>query len=319
MRTAALALGLLAPAAILAAQATPGPKATLRSILTEISRGGFSNETDAFDRLVAFRAAFYPKRPDLLPQIDEGFIKILEQENRQSRAENNLYWKELQAAGPGNLGSAKRVTSPDEGAFLGNAIWAVASLHDPRAIPVLLEDIETGAGAQDAIAAWGDRVVAPLLALQRSASIGDTVCVPTPPDACLASLHASALLAMTRMAAPVIFRALSPAHQARIRETIVRAVRSVPLDTKYPGAAASERGAGLQGAGLLGDRSLEPLLLRTARKAANAGARQTAVAALGELRDPALRPALQAIAASDPDPVVRGTAQIALKKLGAGQ
>lgn len=298
-------------------RAQQNPSAELSSILAEINAGGLHNEMDAFNLLIAFRSTELPQHPDLLPQINLGFIKILSWVNADANRRAAQPRKPAPRPAPG--APLPPDTDGIEGTFLGNAIGAVVGLHDPRAIPALLDDIETGNMATEALAGFGNAAVAPLLSRLKAQTAGTTVCLVDISAPCVADLHASALRALTQMAPPPVFAKLCPSNQTLIRGLIIGAMGSMPLNVRHGGDRAMRQATGIQGAGLLGDRSLEPTLLRLARGALNPMIRMTAVVSLSDLRDPALRPALQKIAQSDPDPNVRAAALAALKKPGSGQ
>lgn len=298
-------LAALTVVALLSASPMAGvpqaPETRLEAIMRSIAAGGLQNEIEAFDRLEAFRVSEGARRADLGSRVNLGFIKLLGWVNAYYRQDQALPSQPPSDRGKGEEGDSAL------GEFLGNAIGAVAGLHDPRGIPALLDDIETGNMATEALAAFGDRVVPALMERLTAGSPGTVVCTVAAADLCVKGMHSGALRALTQMAAPATYATLSSSNRARIRQLIVDVIRrGSPMD----------RVTALQGAGLLGDTSLEPLILRAARSGANASVRMYAVITLGDLRDQGLRSALQQIAAMDPDANVREAAQIALGKLG---
>lgn len=305
----AVLLALAWPAAASAPHVQAGAQAQIPSIMAEIKVGGLANEEDAFNRLISLRDTNRPAPPQVSTAIHRGLIEILHWENHNSVLESQAFWEATAKADASRSRQVSPTAAPGEGAFLGNCIEAVASLHDPNAIPELLDDIETGGMATQAIASFGDRVVPALRHRLTAKSSGSTVCVNANPQSCLKMLHASTLRALTQMASPPTFKGLRRQNQSFLRSLIAEKIKT---------GSDLEESIALNGARLLRDPDLIPLIVQSSH-AQNAGVRFAAVMALGKMGDPALRPVLKKIEATDKDESVRALAREFLVRPGHGQ
>ncbi|HVA63547.1 MAG TPA: HEAT repeat domain-containing protein [Terriglobales bacterium] len=300
-----LSLGVLA-----AGQAPRTLRTQLDGILAQASSGGLDQRMAAFDRLVAFRDAQGATHPELIPAIHGGFVALLRWENGNEGQENARFLKRLERAGPGREASVGPEGDPAEGDFLGNLIQVVAATRDPRSLPVLLDDIETGAGATGAIAQFGEPVVPLLLARLESESPGSVVCLDPVPAACVAELHQGAFIALMRMTKPDIRSSLSASTVSRLQGLITLTLSEQRgLDTI----------SAIQAARSWREPAFEPLLVAIAEHSTNWALRMSAVIPLAGYPNPGIRRLIAQIATHDSQREVRDAARAALQQRGGGR
>jgi hypothetical protein len=145
----------------------------------------------------------------------------------------------------------KHFSTEEFGNYVATLIWAVGALHDPRAVPALLGQINSGNGATQALASLGMASFPAVLRLADSRG-------PTSSTAWLT--RCSALATLAKMAESNNRARLNPRSVAVLESTLEEAAR----DPDY-----GARVEGIRGLGALGDPGQLPLLRSVGRKFAN--------------------------------------------------
>jgi hypothetical protein len=283
----------------------------------------------AFYELLRLRAAELKSHPELGSAFNLALIQGLAAENEFEREGN----AEL-AAKSGRGRGAARSDHPDsaEGNYFGDIIFAVAGLHDPRALPVLLDDIQTGNGAMAAVAGFGRAAFAPLEALLHSDGPGTAVCLIPRADLCTTDEHMAALHTLTIIARLPAYRTLEPAQASKLEHDLLAAARVGPFakdETRdflkaIPPARrlryvddSATRAMAVRGLASIGGRANESVVINHALYDPSPGVRRAAVSGMQQWRRSATEALLHRILNTDPDPSVRDQARAALKALDA--
>lgn len=242
----------------------------------------------------------------MLPEINGGFISLLKWANAKENEQDQAEWALESARRPHPGGD------PALASFVGNLIGVVAATADSRALPVLLDDIESGAMATDAIARFGQPAFSLLTAALHATSPGSVVCgVPGP--YCLDLLHLGAFIALMTMTRAEIRGRLDPGAR-----TVLEGLITSTLSRLASGPASTAIPA-IEAAGRWHEPEFETLLVAIALHSTNWVLRMNAVTSLGGYSEPGLDAVISRVAASDPRRDVRQAARAALKKMRHGQ
>ncbi|HVA63548.1 MAG TPA: HEAT repeat domain-containing protein [Terriglobales bacterium] len=328
---AAAAVLLCGPfAAAQARQPTAPVAGQVQSLGRQMASPAVGARMAAFYDLLRLRAVELPRHPELNAEFNLALIRGLAAENEFERQANAKF-----AAKIAREGEAAQPDHPDsaEGNYCGDIIQAVAALNDPRALPVLLDDIQTGNGAAAAIARYGARAFPRLEALTHASSPGSAVCIAVvPPGVCVRFERESALDALAIMAAPAIYQNLGPALGTRLQWLLRSAAHLQPFSGREtiegyrkipPGERTryvfdeNTRTFAIRGLANIRSPLNDSLVEDHAERDPAVGVRTAAIFAIAQWREPSTIPLLRRIFSRDPNASVREQARIALKNLGA--
>ncbi|MGH9417135.1 MAG: HEAT repeat domain-containing protein [Terriglobales bacterium] len=271
----------------------------LAGILAALHAPTWQARAQALSALESLPPSEIARHPGEEDTIHLALIALLARENRAQNAANIAY----------NSAVARHETPKAEGEgageYFGELIGAVAGLRDARALPALIDDIQTGGMAADAVAAFGEASLPLLLKTLRAGSSGDSVCLGPRGPSCVQAMHADVIGTLARMCDPGIFNRLSPAGQASVRRALVAALHSSGSST----STITVLGA-LQGLSLIHDTAIEPEIESLALHGDRV-TRAQAIHALAAYHDPKTEPVLVAGTRS-PDEVTRAWAVMAL-------
>ncbi len=329
---AATAVLLCGPFAAAQARRPPAPLAErVQALGRQMASPAIDARMAAFYDLQRLRAVELRRHPELNGEFNLALIQGLAAENEFERQANAKFATKIAREGDG----AQR-DHPDsaEGNYFGDIIQAVAALNDPRALPVLLDDIQTGNGAVAAIARYGARAFPRLEALTHASSPGSAVCIAVvPPGVCVLFARESALDALAMMAEPAIYQDLGPALDTRLERDLRSAARLQPFSgrettegyKKIPpaermryGFDENTRTFAIRGLANIRSALNDSLVEDHAERDPAVGVRTAAIFAIAQWREPSTIPLLRRIFSRDPNASVREQARIALKNLGAG-
>lgn len=269
------------------------------TLINSLSAPDWHTRATAFYALMRLGAAGDPD-PGLSARTRTAFIELLARENEAGRRAD-----EAMARGAGKVGGG--VEGEAEGEYFGDVIQAVTELHDQRAIPILLDDIETGEMVADALAGFGDAVVPSVIKMLSAGDSGTIVCISVPGPSCVRAMHTSAVVTLAAMCQPSYYSKLNPNSQSEVRSTLIGILASPDRFARVDA---------VNGLDSLRDPTLEPTFLQLAGHDGSANVRAMAVKAIGDLKDKRVASRVAAMAENDPDDFARGTAAIALGQLG---
>jgi hypothetical protein len=328
---AGVAAGALLWGTLVAAQARR-PAVTLEERVHTLGQQMESPTLDtrmqAFYALITLRANEMGAHPELKDAFNLALIRGLDAENGFEREANAEF-----AAKAAREGEAARPDHPDsaEGNYFGDIIQAVAGLDDPRALSVLLDDIQTGSGAMAAVAKGGALVFPRLEALSQASDAGSSVCLAVvPKGVCAQFERQAALQTLAMMAAPSLYNRLgrglrsklqsdlrtaaSPGSKAR-RET-PEALRGLPPSERvWYGFDANHRMLAVRGLARIRNPRNDSIVEDRALHDPSVSVRIAAIFGMQGWRKPSPEPLLRQILKTDPDPAVRDQARAALKAL----
>ncbi|HUX67998.1 MAG TPA: HEAT repeat domain-containing protein [Terriglobales bacterium] len=326
---AAAAVLLCGPFAAAQARRPPAPLAgQVQSLGRQMASPAIDARMAAFYALLRLRAVELPRHPELHAEFNLALIQGLAAENEFERQANAK-----SAAKIVHPGYEAQPDHPDsaEGNYFGDIIQAVAALNDPRALPVLMDDIQTGNGAMAAVAKFGRRAFAPLSALLQATEPGTAVCLIPVADLCASDERMAALRTLAGIAARPTYVTLKPAQAAELEHQLLLAARTGPLAKRenreflrtIPPAErlpyiddAERRATALRGLASIRSAQNDSIVTEHALHDPSPEVRKAAISAMQHWGETSLEPLFRRIMRTDPDAAVREQARVALKALG---
>lgn len=237
-----LLTGLLIALTLAPAPMQARGQANLRNVLAAMHAGTWQQQRAAFDDLLALGG----------PRTDPAaaITKVVKDNPRDADAISQAVIGNLERANAIQRQYArdgKQFPNETFGDYVATLIWAVGALHDPSAVPALLAQINSGAGATEALAGLrGASLPALLRMAATSGSRGS--------DAWLT--RCSALAALAEMAEPNNRMHLDARSSGELRNILVQASQDADRATRVNA---------IRGLGALADPTLIPLLGRISR------------------------------------------------------